>query len=272
MTTILLMQDEAILVERDKLVKRSEYFRSMFTNFREKEQKTVRIDYQVDTRIFEIFISLITDCQTDKKEVLEYAYDLYHLHLYFQVDNQLFVNLIKENIEKKEVVNSQSLISLFFLSKENPDIFDWKDLLSKTEISDEYLEIKSEIRENDLMQGEYLTIFSHWKENLVSNLKYDCLALLDILSLDLSFQPIETIDVKHPLLDLYSPGDQITIKTIEEFKQKFFEFSHGTIDLDKLNWKNICLSGGSVLANILIREADPNSDIVFWIFRGQEED
>lgn len=252
------------ILNKEDIMKKSKYFKSMLSNFSEKNKMVIDIelDTYFDKNIVDAFILFI-----DKDTLsIKYCYAIYLLMDYFEFDKNIYDIFKNKIIEYNGDIDGNDLVSLYYLSN-IVDYINLDEIFTTCHIDKNYLKLPTILNNIDI--NDFITIYGKWSKNLEVSSKYNEYLLIDILQFTIIYHPYTTISFKNKL-NQYKEGDQITVNDIKEFKYNLQIFSHGLIDEDfnkELNWSNICIGGGSVLGTLLKKPLETkNSDIDFWIY------
>ena len=245
---------------REKLMENSEYFKSMFTNFAEKSAKTVKINLQdnYNEEIINAFFNFVNN------DVLNtsYAYYIYQLSIYFAMCKTIMNNFEKSMTAYKGNIDINTLLSLFYLSKEVSYI-DLPAIISSCTVDENYLNLHELFYDADLEFDDFISLYDLWSKNIIPLNKHRKYLPVDIMKLNLKYMPYTSVYFENPL-NTYQEGEEVIVD-MKQFEQNLQDFAYGLIF--DIKDKNIVISGGAVLASLLKKPlATNNSDIDFWIY------
>lgn len=271
-------EKEYILI-KEKFISRCNYFRSMFKNFKEKDSDIIELyDIHFSDSALKIFFDYINDYEVEK--FVDYCYEIYYIMIFFGLKEELIKPIIINTINiytnqcglTRDNINMRKIISIYHISKEIDEIKFGK-LFKYYYISDNYIELFDEIYNYQLKLDEFLIIYEKILKQIEENKNYEYLKLLDILELDINYQPSKNIFYRNHSIK-YEIDEKITVNNMEEYKLILEELSYGFFDNDfnnNFNWDNIVVAGGFVLAALLkYPQGCLNSDIDFWIYGNKE--
>lgn len=264
--TILNINNIEYEILTEKLTSNSQYFNTMLTDFAEKDQSIIdiKLDDFFDINVINYFIKFIDTESLDMK----YCYPIYLLLKYFEYNNHTFEKFEQLVVKYNNDIDINTILSLIYLSKEVKYI-DLNKYFKDCEVDDNYLYFIKHLYSTGLKLDDFLKIYNIWFSNLNES-KHQKYLLIDVFKLN-RIKYKSSIDncFENPL-NQYKDGQKITVKSIDKFKKHLSIFSSKLINdtfITDLDWTNICISGGAVLANVLRKPLDAeNSDIDFWIY------
>ena len=268
------MKVNTIEVDFKKVCKYSNYFRSL-DNFKEAGMKDLRINLECDTDVLRVFFNFLQMEIGDAnlQQFVEYSYDITQLILFFGCDKEIqdyFKKLLDLFFAKLQCnmmhINSQIMISFYYLHKFTPTTFDLNKYIDVLFLDEQYFAIMHDVQ-SEMEQNDFFDLYDIWMKPMKNNdemtAKY---RLLSVFQFDLSFKKLQTSAQPSIVATLqHKEGDKHCVADIGEFRKKLTEFC--SIDLsDDFNWNNVIIAGGCVLGCILQRKPLYGSDIDFWIY------
>lgn len=257
-------------IPRQKLTSNSQYFNTMLTNFAEKDKNVIaiKVDEYYDENILDNFIKFI---DTESLNLI-YAYPIYLLLKYFEYNDTILEKFKQLVVDYEKDIDINIILSLVYLSRE-VEYIDLYKYLRSCVVDDNYLNFLKNLYPVGLNLNDFLNVYQIWKANLsLDNDKHQEYLLIDIFQLDrIRYKALsnDSLGFVNPLNKCVD-GKKIAVKNLHVFKKNLLNLSLNLIDrkfIKKLDWTDICISGGAVLASLLRKPLDiDNSDIDFWIY------
>lgn len=253
------------IFNKNELMKKSGYFYSMLTHFKEKEENIIEInlDDSYQSKIVDVWYLFMTKDTIN----IEYLYDILRLCVYFDCQNDYLKILGNNLLEYRGYINKDIFVNVFYFCKYHDnydlflkflDTFDW-DYSSKKDFDENFLPFFDLIYLLDL--EDYLKInknilikFEKYCPYIVNELSNNFFDIFRIDYQQFSYKPFffelksiggylynnegdmeETTDIKiiesgfNPR-NRYVKGDNVRTKNLETFKKNLENFSYGLIN------------------------------------------